>query len=58
MAQWVEHPTLGFDSGRDLTTVGSSPVFGSVLAVQSLLGILSPSLVALPPLMLSRSLSK
>ena len=38
--------------------MSSSPTSGSVLAVQSLLGILSPSLSVLPLLALSLSLSK
>ena len=42
MAQVVERLTLDFGSGRDLT--GSSPVSGSALTVQSMLGILSLSL--------------
>ena len=32
MAQSVKHPTLGFDSGRDLRVVGSSPALGSPLS--------------------------
>ena len=38
--------------------VGSSPALGSVLAVGSLLGILSPSLFAPPLLLLCVSLSQ
>ena len=45
MAQWGELPSLGFGSGHDLLS-------GSVLIVQGLLGILSPSL-PLPQLTLS-----
>ena len=44
MAQLVKHPTLGFSSGHDLKYMNLSPLLGSVLTVQSLLGILSPSL--------------
>ena len=44
VAQLVEHPTLDFGLGHDLTAVGSSPTSGSVLTVWSLLGILSFSL--------------
>ena len=41
MAQSVKHPTLDFSSGHDPRVVGSSPVSGSALIAQSLLGILS-----------------
>ena len=64
MAQLVEHLTLDFSSGhdfgsdRDFTVVRSSPMLGSVLTEQSLLGILSPSLSAPPEHSLSLSLSK
>ena len=34
MGQSVEHLTLDFCSGHNLTVVGSSPEFGSVLAVE------------------------
>ena len=43
VAQWVEHPTLGFGSGHDLMVRGIEPQFGAVLSAQSLLGILSAS---------------
>ena len=43
MAQWVECLSLDFTPGHDPRVVGSSPASGSVLTVQSLLGILSPS---------------
>ena len=56
MARSVKRPILGFGSGRDLMVWGSSPALGSVLAAQSLLGILSPSLSAPPPLALYPSL--
>ena len=58
VALLVKHSTLGSGSGHDLT-VGSSPVSGSTLTVQSLLRILSlsPSLFAPPPLINSLSLS-
>ena len=45
MAQLIKHPTLDFSS----QFVGSSPVWGSTLTVQSLLGILSlPLLLPFP----------
>ena len=44
VAQSVEHLTLNFGSGHDRWVVGESPKAGSMLTVQSLLGILSPSL--------------
>ena len=50
MAQSVKRPTLDFYSGHDLTAVRSSPTSGSVLTAWSLLGILSPSPFAPPPL--------
>ena len=51
MAQSVERLTLDFGSGHDLTQLmSSSPTLGSVLTLQSLLGILSPSFSA-PPLL-------
>ena len=53
MAQSFEHPTLDFNSGHDLRVMGSSPVSGSVMPAQSLLGILSLSLSAPPLLILS-----
>ena len=33
MAQLVEHLTLGFSSGHDLTVVGLSPALGSMLSL-------------------------
>ena len=45
MAQLVDHPTLDFGSGHDLRVMGSSPVLGSVLSVESA----CPSPSALPP---------
>ena len=50
MAQLVKPLTLGFGSGRDLLGPGSSPTLGSELTVRILLGTLSPSLSAPPPL--------
>ena len=50
MSQSVECPTLDLGSGHDLTVRGLSPVSGSMLTAQSLLGILSL------PLFLSSSL--
>ena len=57
VAQSVKRPTLGFSSGHGLT-VSSSPSLGSVLTMQSLLGILSLFLSGPPLLTLSLSLSK
>ena len=42
VAHSVRHLTLNFGSGHDLTVVSPSPISSSVLAAQSLLGILSP----------------
>ena len=50
MAQLVERLTLGFGSGRDLMVHGFQPHVGSVMAAQSLLGVLSPPLSVAPPL--------
>ena len=33
VAQWVERPTLDFDSGHDPRVMGSSPLLGSALSV-------------------------
>ena len=44
VAPSVKHPTLDLGSGHDLTIHEIEPVVGSVLTVQSLLGILSPPL--------------
>ena len=52
-AQSIGHPTLGFSSGHDLRVVGSGPVSGSVLSVESAVCSLSPS----PLPLLARSLS-
>ena len=50
MAHSVEHLTLGFGSGHDLTVGGIQPCIGlRVLTVQSLLGILSLSSLSVPP---------
>lgn len=49
VAQWVEHPTLGFGSGPDLRVMGSNLAWGSTLSMESLLVLL--------PLLLSLSLS-
>lgn len=35
MAELVEHQTLDFGSGRDLTVVGLSPVSSSMLSMES-----------------------
>ena len=59
MAQSVKRPTLAQVTISQF--VGSSPVSGSVLTVQSLEPVLdsvSPSLSAPPPLMLCLSLSQ
>ena len=40
---------LDLGSGHDLVVPGMSPASGSMLTVQNLLGILSPSLSAFPP---------
>ena len=61
MAQSVKRPTHDFGSGHELMSsrfVSLSPELGSVLTVQSLLGILYFSLSALPLLVLFLSLSK
>ena len=58
MAQLVKRLVLDFGSGRDLMVHGSSPALGSVLAVWSLLGILSLPLPRLCALSLSLSLNK
>ena len=52
MAQSVEHMTLDFSSGHDLTVLGIELLLDSALIVQRLLGILP-----LPLLFLSLSLS-
>ena len=44
VAQLVKRLALDFDSGQDPRVVGSSPTLDSVLAVKSLLGILSHTL--------------
>ena len=56
VAQLDKHRTLDFGSGHDLTVWEFKPAYGSVLRVQSLLGILSPAFFV-PPL-LAISLSK
>ena len=53
MAQSVKHQTLDFDSSQDLMVHG----LDSHIEARSLLGILSPSLSAPPPLVLALSLS-
>ena len=58
MAQSFKHPTPVSGSGHDLPLPGFEPPSGSVLVGWSLLGILSPSLSALPLLSLPFSLSK
>ena len=56
VAQWVEPLTSA--QVLILPFMGSSPTPGSALAVRSLLGILSPSVSAPPPLALSHSQNK
>ena len=46
MAQFVKHPTLDLGLSHDLTVPEFKPHSGSVLSVQSRLGILSPLLSA------------
>ena len=50
VARLVECLTLDFSSGCDPRVVGSSPVSGSLLSGEPLLGILCFSLLPLPPL--------
>ena len=57
MAQLVKHPTLDFSSGHDLMAVGSSPMSGSVLSVESAWDSLPPSVSAPPGLTSTHSLS-
>ena len=56
MAQTVKHLTLGFGSGHDLMVHGFEACIG--LVAQSLLGILSLPLSALPQLASTRILSQ
>ena len=61
MVQLLEHQTLGFSSGHDLTLHSSSPMPGSVLTAQSLepaSDSVSPPLSAPLLLMLCLSLSQ
>ena len=58
MAQSVKHLALDLAQVTVSWFVGWSLTLGSVLMVQSLLGILSPSFSASPPLMLSLSQNK
>ena len=60
MAQSVQHLTLGFSSGHDLTVCEFKPTSGSALTAQSLIGILSLCLSPYPSptCILSLSLSK
>ena len=51
MAQSVEHLPLDFGSGHDAKVMESSPMSGSKLTAQSLLGILSLSFCPFPLLM-------
>ena len=53
MALSVKRPTLDLGSGRDLTSVRLSSASDSVLSVEPASDSPSPSLSALPPLMLS-----
>ena len=57
VAQLVKRQFLVFCSGHDLMILEFKPPSGSTLTVQSLLGILSPSLSAPPALTLALSLS-
>ena len=58
MAQSVEHPTLGFGSGRDLTVCEFEPQVGlRADNAEPAWDFLSPSLSAPPLLSLSLSLS-
>ena len=58
VAQSIKRGTLDLISGHDLMQfVGSSPMLGSVLTAQSLLGVLSLPLSVPPLLTLSLSLS-
>ena len=56
MAQSVKHLTHDFGPGHDLMACEFDPSSASALTAQSLLGILSPSLSAPPPLALYLSL--
>ena len=58
VAQLVEHQTLGFGSGHDLTAPEFEPHWSSALTARSLPGILSPSLSAPPLLTLSLEINK
>ena len=58
VAQLVKRPTLDFCSGHDLTVHGFKPRVGFVWTVQSLFGILSPSLSPPPSLLQAVSFSK
>ena len=57
VAQPVERPTLGFNSGHDPRVVRSSPVWGSALSVEPAQDCLSLSLCPSPPLACSLSVS-
>ena len=52
IAQSVEHPTLDFGSGHDLSVVGSSPKWGFVLRVEPAWDSLSLSFCSSPLFML------
>ena len=58
MAQSVKCLTLDFVPGHDFMFAGLSSTLGSVLASQSLLGILSLPLSLFFPYLLARSLPK
>ena len=58
MTQLAKRPTLEFNSGYDLMVRGFNTHIGPALTVRTLLGNLSPSLSAPPPLMILLSLSK
>ena len=57
MAQFVKSPTLDVSSGRDLVVMRWSPMWRSVLSMESAWDSLCPSLSTPPPLMLLLSLS-
>ena len=59
VAQSLKCPTLDFSSGHDLTVMRLSSTLGSVMTVQSLLGILSlPLPLPLPHLYVHMPLSR
>ena len=58
MAQSVRRPAHDFGSGHDLTVRGFKPTSGSTLSEEPAWDSVSPSLLARPLLVLSRSLSQ